>query len=104
VSIPFGPRLIGETEKTLNALLRHVLTGTDLTEPQWVALQLAGELAGSVDTTGLTDAIADRAHFDDAAEIVASLIARGLLDNGCPGPAFSTRGDGDQIGSANTLR
>jgi hypothetical protein len=31
MSTPFGPQLIGETEKTLNALLRRFLEGTGLT-------------------------------------------------------------------------
>jgi hypothetical protein len=42
---PFGPQLIGETEKTLDALLRQFLEGTGLTESQWVTLRRAGPLA-----------------------------------------------------------
>jgi len=79
---PFGPRLIGETEKTLNALLRRFLQGTGLTEPQWVTLRLADLLDGSVDTDGLAAAVVDRAHFPDAAGLVAELTDRGLLDDG----------------------
>src|SRR5436190_2894982 len=30
--VPFGPVLLGQTEKTLQALLRHTLSGTGLTE------------------------------------------------------------------------
>jgi hypothetical protein len=82
MSTPFGPRLIGETEKTLNALLRHFLEGTGLTEPQWVTLRLGGLLDGTVGTDGLVAAVADRAHFRDAAELVAGLTDRGLLDDG----------------------
>lgn len=87
MSIPFGPRLIGETEKTLNALLRNFLAGTGLTEPQWVTLQLADEFDGSVDAVGLADAAADRAQFADARQIVASLTDRALLDDGRLTPA-----------------
>ena len=36
--VPFGPVLLGQTEKTLQALLRHTLTGTGLSEPEWVTL------------------------------------------------------------------
>ena len=32
MSTPFGPQLIGETEKTLNALLHRFLQGTGLTD------------------------------------------------------------------------
>jgi hypothetical protein len=84
VSIPFGPRLIGETEKTLNALLRNFLAGSDLTEPQWVTLQLAVELDGSVDAPGLADAVAERAHFDNSVDLVDTLGGRSLLDDGRP--------------------
>jgi hypothetical protein len=79
MSTPFGPQLIGETEKTLSALLRRFLRGSGLTEPQWVTLRLAGVLDGSVDTDGLATAVADRAHFSDAVDVVGELTDRGLL-------------------------
>lgn len=82
MSTPFGPQLIGETEKTLNALLRRFLAGTGLTEPQWVTLRLADLLDGRVDADGLTAAVADRAHQVDAAELVGVLTGRGLLEGG----------------------
>jgi hypothetical protein len=82
MSTPFGPRLIGETEKTLNALLRRSLEGTRLTEPQWVTLRLADLLEGSVNADGLSAAVADRAHFQNAADLVDELTNRGLLDDG----------------------
>jgi hypothetical protein len=82
MSTPFGPQLIGETEKTLNALLRQSLEGTGLSEPQWVTLRVAGLLDGSVDADGLVAAVADRAHFPDAAALVAELTNGGLLADG----------------------
>lgn len=82
MSIPLGPRLIGETEKTLNALLRRFLEGTRLTEAQWVTLRLADLLDGSVDADGVAAAVADRARFADAADLVSELSDRGLLDDG----------------------
>jgi hypothetical protein len=87
MSTPFGPQLIGETEKTLNALLRRFLEGSGLTEPQWVTLRLADLLDGTVDTDGLVAAVADRAHFPDAATLVGELTDRGLLDDGRLTPA-----------------
>lgn len=80
--IPFSPQLIGETEKTLNALLRRLLEGTGLTEPDWVTLRVADEFDGRVDATGLAEAVADRAHFPDAVERVAELSHRDLLADG----------------------
>jgi len=82
MSTGFGPQLIGETEKTLNALLDRHLSDTGLTEPQWVTLRLADQLDGSVDAEGLVDAVRDRAHFADADDLVGTLARRGLLDHG----------------------
>jgi hypothetical protein len=82
MTTPFGPQLIGETEKTLNALLLRQLDGTGLTEPQWVTLRVATMLDGTVDGDGLAAAVADRAHFTDAADLVFALTARGMLEEG----------------------
>jgi hypothetical protein len=82
MTTPFGPQLIGETEKTLNALLRRFLQATDLTEPQWVTLRVADLLDGSVRSDGLVAEVADRAHFPDAPHLVGELTNRGLLDDG----------------------
>ena len=87
MSTPFGPQLIGETEKTVNALLRRFLEGTGLTEPQWVTLRLADLLDGRVGAGDLAAAVADRAHFADAADLVSGLTDRGLLDDGRLTPA-----------------
>ena len=50
MSTPFGPQLIGETEKTLNALLLRHLDGTGLTEPQWVTLRLSDQCSTAPST------------------------------------------------------
>jgi hypothetical protein len=81
MTTPFGPQLIGETEKTLNAVLRRHLDGT-LTEPEWVTLRIASMLDGTVDHDGLVAAVGDRAHFADAPELVDELTARVLLADG----------------------
>jgi hypothetical protein len=82
MTTPFGPQLIGETEKTLGAILLRSLEGTGLTERQYVTIRLADLLAATVDADGLAAAAADRAHFADAVELVADLTDRGLLDGG----------------------
>ena len=87
MTTPFGPQLIGETEKTLNALLGRFLAGTELTEPQWVTLRLADLLGGTGGAAGLTAAVANRGHFPDATALVTGLTDRGLLDNGRLTPA-----------------
>jgi hypothetical protein len=84
MTTPFGPQLIGQTEKTLNALLADVL-GDRLSEPQWVTLRLAHQLATQVGSSDdLACAVADQAKFADAAELVRGLTAAGLLEDGLP--------------------
>ena len=82
--VPFGPVLVGQTEKTLQALLRHTLTGTGLSEPEWVTLRLATMVEGQVDRLGLISVVADRAKFADATAIVDALTERGLVVDGQP--------------------
>ena len=82
--IPFGPVLVGQTEKTLQALLRDTLTGTGLSEPEWVTLRLATMVDEQVDRLGLISVVADRAKFADATAIVEALTERGLLVDGQP--------------------
>lgn len=85
--LPLGPRLVGETEKTLNALLVRALDGTGLDEPGWVTLVLAADLRqatelaqGPEPAATVVAAIADRTHRPGAAALVATLQAHGLLD------------------------
>jgi hypothetical protein len=81
MTIPFGPQLIGEAEKTLAALLRRFLVESGLTEPQWVTLRVA-QLYGAADAEALAATVAERAHFDDATELVRVLTDRDLLEAG----------------------
>ena len=87
MATPFGPQLVGETEKALGALLRNFLEGTGLSEPQWVTLRLADLLEGAVDARGLAEALTSRAQFHDAADLVSALSSRGLLADGRLTPA-----------------
>jgi len=82
--VPFGPVLLGQTEKTLQALLRHTLTGTGLSEPEWVTLRLATMVDGQVDRLGLISVVSDRAKFADAAALVEALTEQGLVVDGQP--------------------
>jgi hypothetical protein len=76
----FGPQLIGQTEKTLQALLRRALADTGLSERQWISLRLADQPDG----TALRDRIADQAKFDDADQLVTDLEQRGFIANHAP--------------------
>jgi len=72
----FGPQLIGTTEKSLNALLRHVLEASGLSEQEWVTLRLAAQNDAALP---LARFVRERTHFADAEVIVADLQHRGLL-------------------------
>jgi hypothetical protein len=76
----FGPQLLGQTEKTLQALLRRALDDTGLTERQWVSLRLADQPDGNT----LRERVADLAKFDDADELVTALEQRGLVAADAP--------------------
>jgi hypothetical protein len=76
----FGPQLIGETEKTLQALLRRALADTALDERLWVALRVADQPDASL----LRDRLADRAHFEDADHLVTTLEQRRLVADDAP--------------------
>ena len=86
MTIPFGPQLIGQTEKALGALLHRFLEGSGLDERQWVTLRLADQLQAA-DAAELASSVSQRAHFPDAAGIVAGLTERGLLADGRLTPA-----------------
>ncbi len=80
----FGPQLIGETEKTLTALLRRSLVNWGLDEQQWVTLRLASQYGGPIGT--LAAQVADRAHFDNTDRLVEHLEQNGLLEDERPTP------------------
>jgi hypothetical protein len=80
----FGPQLIGETEKTLNVLLRRSLAGHGLDEQQWVTLRVASQHDGPLGS--LAARVADRAHFDNAEGLVAHLEDKGLIAAERPTP------------------
>ncbi len=62
----FSAQLIGQTEKTLNAILDRLLAGTGLTEPQWVTLTLAVRTGGTADLTSFVSHVADVLKINDA--------------------------------------
>ncbi|HEX3831588.1 MAG TPA: hypothetical protein VHW04_06425 [Solirubrobacteraceae bacterium] len=54
----FSPQVIGQTEKALNAILKKLLAGTGLSEPQWVTLTLTVMSGGAVDRDELIGRVA----------------------------------------------
>ncbi|HTU29467.1 MAG TPA: hypothetical protein VMF07_08805 [Solirubrobacteraceae bacterium] len=79
----FSPRLIGETEKTLNALLDRHLAASDLTEQHWVTLTFAIVSGGSINRDRLVSQVVSGAKFSEAdvQARVSELVAGELLDD-----------------------
>jgi hypothetical protein len=59
-------RVIGQTEKTLNAILDRELAGTGLTEFQWVILTLAVTSGGTVERDQFTRQVAGALKISEA--------------------------------------
>jgi DNA-binding MarR family transcriptional regulator len=76
---PFA-QLIGQTEKTLNAILDRLLAGA-VSEPQWVALVLIAGSGGTADRGEFTSRVAHALKTDQqtAAQHVGQLAAKGLV-------------------------
>jgi len=76
----FGTRLIGQTEKTLNAILDRQLAGTGLTEPQWLTLAVMS--GGPVERGQFAARVADAVKLSDAdvQARISELAAAELLD------------------------
>jgi hypothetical protein len=62
----FSTQLIGQTEKTLNAILERLLAGTGLTEPQWVTLTIAAMSTRPIDRAALAGRVAGALKVCDA--------------------------------------
>ena len=103
----FSPRLIGETEKTLNAILdRHLAAGA-LTEQHWITLTLAIVSGGSIDRDELIRQVVREAKFSehDVRARVSELVDRQLLDDSVSAELTVTDGGAQlhaQIRAANT--
>jgi DNA-binding MarR family transcriptional regulator len=81
-TLEFGTQLIGQTEKTLNAILGRLLAGTDITEPQWVTLTVAVMSGGSVPATQFASRVAGalKVGGDDARTRIDELANAQLIE------------------------
>lgn len=78
--LPFGARLIGQTEKTLNAILAHLLADSALSERHWIALTLTLS-SPEATATDLAARVARtlKVSQPEAADVLDALAALGLL-------------------------
>lgn len=79
----FSPRLIGETEKTLNAILDRHLAASGLTEQHWITLSLAIISGGAIERNELVRQVVRQAKFSEheVRTRVSELVDRKLLDD-----------------------
>jgi DNA-binding MarR family transcriptional regulator len=90
--VPFQ-RLVGQTEKTLNAILEKVLAGA-VSERQWVALVViaGGGPSGAGDQAVARVARALKTDQRGAADHIAALAAQGLVGTGPSGTVVTAGG------------
>ena len=96
---PFGAQLIGQTEKTMNAILDRVLAGR-VSEPEWVALVLIAGSGGPAGHEQVTARVARALHEsrETAAARIARLAAKGLVRAAPePGSAVRLTGTGQRL-------
>jgi DNA-binding MarR family transcriptional regulator len=78
----FGTQLIGQTEKTLGAILGRLLAGTGLSEPEWVTLTVAVTSGGSIERRAFVSRIAGALKISqgEAQARIDELAAKQLFD------------------------
>jgi DNA-binding MarR family transcriptional regulator len=92
VTPTFDQRLIGQTEKTMNAILERLLAGSGVSEPEWVTLVLTAGGDGAVARDELAQRVAHGLKVDRATaeSHVQALVTKGLLE-------ASAAGDGSAV-------
>ena len=103
-----SPRVIGQAEKTMNAILDRQLAGTGLTEPQWVILTLAVTGGGTAGPDKFARMVAGALKISETearARVGDMVTAQQLQITGEP-PAVTATGAArrqyDRISAANT--
>jgi hypothetical protein len=78
----FGPSLIGQTEKALDAILVRELDGTGLSPAGWIVLKLADGAGGRLGRHRLIELAQAQAKFDaqKSADAIETALSLGLLE------------------------
>ena len=92
-------RVIGQAEKTLNAILERQLAGTGLTETQWVILTLAVGSGGTVERDQFISQVAHALKIGDAAAQahIADMVAAQQLQAASEGTALTLTRNAQQL-------
>jgi hypothetical protein len=82
-STTLSPQIIGQAEKTMNAILFRLLAGPGLTEAQWITLTLNAAGGGSTSRGQLVAQVAHGLKVSEAQarEVLASLAAAQLVQD-----------------------
>jgi hypothetical protein len=93
------PQVIGQAEKTLNAILDRLLAGPGLTEAQWITLTLTAGGAGSGGHDQLVTQVAHGLKVDEAqaSAHVAELAAAQLVQDAGDGAPVRLTEDGKRV-------
>ena len=96
-----SPRVIGQAEKTLNAILGRQLAGTGLTEPRWVILTLAVTSGGTAGREAFTRIVSDALKISEteARAHIADMVAAQQLQVAGEPPAVTATGAARQLHS-----
>jgi DNA-binding MarR family transcriptional regulator len=90
--LPFGAQLIGRTEKSLDALLKGVLVGSGLSQPEYVALRVCSDRAGEQRANITAQlAAAFRKGEDHAAALLERLGSAGMINSDQAAPIELTQ-------------
>ena len=92
-------RVIGQTEKSLNAILDRQLAGTGLTEPQWVILTLAVTSGGTIQHDQFTGQVAGALKISEAGAQarIAELVTARHLEASAEASAVAVTGAARQL-------
>lgn len=84
-------RVIGQTERSLGAILDRQLAGTGLTEPQWLILTLAVTSGGTLDRAQFTRQVSGALKIGEAeaAALIAAMLAAQQLEPASSGSALA---------------
>jgi hypothetical protein len=93
------PQVIGQAEKTLNAILDRLLAGTGLTETQWITLTLTARGAGSAGRDQLVTQVSHGLKVDEAQARahVAELAAAQLVQDAGDGSPVRLTAAGERV-------
>jgi hypothetical protein len=93
-----SPQIIGQAEKTLNAILYRLLAGPGLTEAQWITLTLTAASGGAADRGQLVSQVAHglKVSKAQARARLAELAATDLVQDPDEGPVRLTA-TGEQV-------